>query len=154
MPKIGLGTWKSAPGEVSNAVEHAVKTGYRHIDCAHIYQNEKEVGKGLKNGLKKAGIKRDEMWITGKLWNTEHQRESVIPAIKQSLQDLQLKELDLFLIHWPAALKPGTVFPDKPSDFLSLKEVPLAETWEGMQEAFPACVTNTTKVSLLRYGGF
>ena len=141
MPKIGLGTWKSGPGEVSNAVEHAVKNGYRHIDCAPVYQNEKEVGKGLKSGIQKAGIQRDEMWVTSKLWNTEHQGERVIPAIKQTLQDLQLNELDLFLIHWPVALKPGTVFPDKPSDFLSLDEVPLQETWEGMQEALKAGFT-------------
>lgn len=141
MPKTGLGTWKSEPGEVTNAVEHAVKSGYKHIDCAPIYQNEKEVGRGLKSGMQKAGVKRDKMWITSKLWNTEHQRERVIPALKQTLQDLQLNELDLFLIHWPVALKPGTIFPKDPSDFYSLDEVPLQETWEGMQEALQAGLT-------------
>lgn len=138
MPKLGLGTWKSNPGEVSQAVEHAITTGYRHIDCAHIYQNEKEVGKGLHSGMKKEGVARGDMWITGKLWNTEHQGERVIPALKNTLSDLGLDELDLYLIHWPVALKPGTIFPEKPSDFYSLDEVPLQETWEGMQEAVKA----------------
>ena len=68
MPLLGLGTWKSKPGEVEAAVEHALKNGYHHLDCAAVYGNENEVG----NGIKAAGVKREEVFVTSKLWNTKH----------------------------------------------------------------------------------
>ncbi|MFP4089931.1 MAG: aldo/keto reductase [Cyclobacteriaceae bacterium] len=135
MPMLGLGTWKSAPGEVHNAVLEAIKAGYRHIDCAKIYGNEKEVGNALHEAFSKGWVKREETWITSKLWNSDHKREQVIPALKQTLNDLQLTYLDLYLVHWPVVLKEGVGFPEGPQDFLSLEEVPIFETWQGMEEA-------------------
>lgn len=133
---IGLGTWKSAPGEVGDAVKAALKAGYRHIDCAAVYGNEKEVGIALQESFSEFDIKREEVWITSKLWNTAHKSKDVIPALKQTLSDLQLNYLDLYLIHWPIAFKPGLEgFPQSDDDYLSLDDVSLNETWAAMLEA-------------------
>ena len=133
---IGLGTWKSEPGEFGRAVKAALDTGYRHIDCAAIYGNEDEIGKALKDWFSGNDVQRKDVWITSKLWNTAHKAEDVIPALKQTLSDLQLHYLDLYLIHWPIAFRPGLEgFPQKDSDYLPLDEVPLTETWEAMLEA-------------------
>lgn len=136
IPAIGLGTWKSSPGKVKEAVIAALQTGYKHIDCAAVYQNEKEVGEAFAETFKKGDIKRDEVWVTSKLWNTNHKKEHVIPALKQSLADLQLDYLDLYLMHWPVAFKPEVEgFPKSDDDYLSLDEVPIIETWNAMLEA-------------------
>ena len=135
MPAIGLGTWKSGKGEVGNAVKIALNSGYRHIDCAAVYNNEAEIGKAFSEVFSEGKIKREEVWITSKLWNDSHKKEDVIPALKQSLKDLQLDYLDLYLMHWPVAFKKGVGFPEKDEDYLSLEEVPLSETWEAMLEA-------------------
>ena len=99
IPAFGLGTWKSAPGEVAAAVQEAVTLGYRHIDCAHIYGNEAEIG----TAFAQLGVPRKELWITSKLWNNAHAPENVLPALEITLEHLQLEYLDLYLIHWPAA---------------------------------------------------
>lgn len=135
MPALGLGTWKSEPGAVKEAVLTAIRDGYRHIDCAAIYGNEKEVGEALRQAFEESIAQREEMWITSKLWNDSHQKDQVIPALKKTLKDLQLDYLDLYLVHWPVAFKSGVSFPESEKDFLSLSEVPLTETWKGMQEA-------------------
>lgn len=132
IPMFGLGTWKSPPGEVYQAVKTALAIGYKHIDCAPIYRNEPEVGQAIQESLNSGIVKREEIWITSKLWNSDHQSSEVIPALKQTLKDLQLEYLDLFLIHWPIALKKGVLFPEKASDYLTLTEVPLIETWSAM----------------------
>lgn len=134
MPIIGLGTWKSDPGDVYNAVLEAIKVGYRHIDCAPIYSNEKEVGDALQKAFSDGLVNREDLWVTSKLWNSNHREEQVKPGIQQTLSDLQLDYLDLYLMHWPVALKEGTGFPDGPDKFLSLEEVPISETWSGLEE--------------------
>jgi alcohol dehydrogenase (NADP+) len=134
MPALGLGTWKSEPGAVKDAVLTAIKDGYRHIDCAAIYGNEKEVGEALSQAFEEDLVNREEMWITSKLWNDSHKKDQVIPALKNTLKDLKLDYLDLYLVHWPVAFKSGVSFPENEKDFLSLSEVPLTETWEGMQK--------------------
>ncbi|WWD22324.1 hypothetical protein CI109_106815 [Kwoniella shandongensis] len=96
IPSIGLGTWQSAPGEVSKAVESALKSGYRHIDCAWAYGNEAEVGEGIKN----SGVPREEIWITSKLFELHHHPEHVELALKDTLKNLGVDYLDLYLLHW------------------------------------------------------
>jgi len=98
IPRVGLGVYQSPPGQTTQrAVEYALKIGYRHIDTARIYNNESDVG----TALRKSGIKREDVFITTKLWNSDHGYESALRACDQSLKRLGLKYLDLYLIHWP-----------------------------------------------------
>jgi len=103
IPAVGLGTFGSdrfTSAQIAEAVLGAIQSGYRHIDCAAVYGNEKEIGLTLQNAMA-GGIKRDELWVTSKLWNNKHAEQDVIPTCKQTLADLQLDYLDLYLIHWP-----------------------------------------------------
>jgi methylglyoxal/glyoxal reductase len=98
IPRLGLGVYQSPPGQVTQkAVEYALKIGYRHIDTARIYNNEADVGAALR----KSGVKREDVFITTKLWNSDHGYESALRACDESLKRLGLKYLDLYLIHWP-----------------------------------------------------
>eukprot|EP01045_Picozoa_sp_COSAG04_P009891 COSAG04_NODE_589_length_12295_cov_12.315513_10_plen_211_part_00 len=105
IPQVGLGTWQSAPGEVGAAVRAALRAGYRHLDCAAVYGNEKEIGAVLGElvGDGPGQIPRGELFVTSKLFNSEHAPTDVRPALEQTLADLQLDYLDLYLIHWPQA---------------------------------------------------
>jgi len=134
IPALGLGTWKSEKGKVAKAVLEALKIGYRHFDCAPIYGNEAEIGHAFKEAFDSGLIKREELWITSKLWNNAHKADEVLPALHNTLRDLQLEYLDLYLIHWPVVLKPGIGLPEKATDFYSLDEVPLIETWKAMED--------------------
>jgi alcohol dehydrogenase (NADP+) len=147
MPALGLGTWKSEPDEVYRAVRCALEVGYRHIDCAAIYQNEEEVGRALVDAFGAGDAKREDVWITSKLWNDAHLPADTRPALEASLRRLQLDYLDLYLIHWPVALRPGTLLPSGPEDFLSLSEAPLESTWEAMLELRSAGLTRQAGVS-------
>ena len=103
MPALGLGTFGSdhVPArQVAEAVEYAGRIGYRHFDCAAVYANEREIGESLDR-LIKNGIAREEIWVTSKLWNDKHAEQDVIPACRQSLEDLRLEYLDCYLVHWP-----------------------------------------------------
>ncbi len=103
IPAIGLGTFGSDrfnANEIAEAVLGAATIGYRHFDCAAVYGNEKEIGVSFQK-IMSSGIAREELWITSKLWNDKHAEEDVIPACKQTLKDLQLEYLDLYLVHWP-----------------------------------------------------
>ena len=132
MPALGLGTWKSEPEQVYRAVRAALEVGYRHIDCAAIYQNEEEVGRALSDAFSAGDARREDVWITSKLWNDAHRPQDVEPAIETSLRKLRLDYLDLYLIHWPVALQPGTLLPSGPADFIPLSDVPLETTWQAM----------------------
>jgi alcohol dehydrogenase (NADP+) len=103
IPAIGLGTFGSdrfSASEIAKAVIGAATIGYRHFDCAAVYRNEREIGDSFQKVMNN-GIAREELWITSKLWNDKHAEEDVVPACKQTLKDLQLEYLDLYLIHWP-----------------------------------------------------
>jgi len=103
MPAIGLGTFGSdqiTGEEVADAVVGAASVGYRHFDCASVYGNEAEIGHAFQ-AIMAGGIRREELWITSKLWNDKHAEADVIPSCRQTLADLQLDYLDLYLVHWP-----------------------------------------------------
>lgn len=147
MPAFGLGTWKSGEGEVYNAVKTAIKEGYRHIDCAAAYGNESEVGKAINEVISEGIVTREELWITSKLWCNMHAKADVFEALKQTLKDLQLEYLDLYLIHWPIAQKKEIPFVSDVSHFISLEELPNETTWEAFEEAVAQGLTKHIGVS-------
>lgn len=136
MPAIGLGTWKSKASEVYSAVRWALKLGYTHFDCAAVYDNEEAVGQAFADAMNEDGLKRENIFVTSKLWNNAHKAEDVEPALKETLEHLKLDYLDLYLVHWPVAQKKDAVMPLKADDMLSLEEVPLADTWEAMEKLY------------------
>ena len=102
IPVIGMGTFGSDNYDaqtIANAVKEGIKIGYRHIDCASVYENEKEIGSVLKNAIDNGIVKREDLWVTSKVWNDKH--DHVVESCKKTLTDLQLDYLDLYLVHWP-----------------------------------------------------
>ena len=148
MPVLGLGTWKTKPSKVYQVVRHAIELGYRHIDCAPIYMNQVEVGRALEDAVQSGDVTRDELWITSKLWNTFHAPDSVLPALQATLKELRLDYLDLFLMHWPVAMREDLGFDHARSgdDFIALETLPLIDTWRAM-EAIPQQFARSIGVS-------
>jgi D-xylose reductase len=157
IPAVGLGLWKVAPDAAAGTITDAIEVGYRHFDCACDYGNEAEVGTGLQHALRAGDLRRDQLWITSKLWNTYHAPEHVRPAVERSLRDLQLEYLDLYLIHFPLALKfvpfqvrypPGWfVDPDWPQPRAEEARVPIHDTWRAMEELVWAGLVRNIGVS-------
>jgi diketogulonate reductase-like aldo/keto reductase len=138
IPAVGLGTFRSKPGEVGEAVKAALKAGYKHIDCASAYANQAEIGAVLSDAFKAGQVKREELWVTSKLFNNEH--HDVRGAVEKSLKDLQLEYLDLYLIHWPVAWEPNT----NPS---VRAKIPLQQTWVEMEKLVDAGLVKSIGVS-------
>lgn len=135
MPSIALGTWKSKKGEVGRAVRLALQYGYRHIDCAHVYQNEDEIGETLTEVFNEGKVKREDIFITSKLWCNSQAPEDVLPACETTLKNLQLKYLDLYLIHIPLAFKKDVPFPHSKADgVIGYSPEGMAKTWQAMEQ--------------------
>ncbi len=134
IPALGLGTWKIHRGVAGQVIEAAIALGYRHFDCAPVYHNQPEIGAALGAALGSGRVRRDEIWVTSKLWSNAHAPRHVRPALERTLLDLQLDYLDLFLIHWPVSIQAGIAFPKRPDHFISPDKLPLSTTWEAMEK--------------------
>jgi alcohol dehydrogenase (NADP+) len=135
MPVLGFGTLIADPEATKNATKDALEAGFRHFDCAERYRNEREVGEVLQAGLTAGGIAREDIFVTTKLWNSNHRPERVGPAFDASLERLRLDYLDLYLIHTPFAFQPGDDQDprDQDGNVVYDREVTLLDTWRAME---------------------
>jgi len=135
MPALGFGTLIPGAAATIGATRDALDAGFRHFDCAERYRNEREVGEALQAGLTAGGISRQDIFVTTKLWNTNHRPERVGPAFEASLERLGLNDLDLYLIHTPFAFQPGDEQDprDQNGNVIYDRGVTLIETWGAME---------------------
>ncbi|XP_040104731.1 dihydrodiol dehydrogenase 3-like isoform X5 [Oryx dammah] len=151
IPVLGFGT--VAPEEVpkSEALEvtkFAIEVGFRHLDCARVYRNEEQVGQAIRSKIADGTVKREDIFYTSKLWCTFFQPDLVQPALEKSLKDLQLDYVDLYLIHFPVAMKPGEeLFPKDENGKLIFDSVDLCLTWEALEKCKDAGLTKSIGVS-------
>lgn len=133
IPIFGLGTYKSTGSEIENVVKVGIDLGYRLIDTAFVYGNEKPIGKALEEKLAEGDVKREDLFIVTKLWNTKHHPDDVIQAMERSLSELRISYVDLYLIHWPFAMKQVQeneyAIHDNPEI-----DIPLEDTWQAMEK--------------------
>ena len=131
MPMLGLGTYKLSEEELGDAVEAALRSGCRLLDCASSYGNEAAVGAALRRAFARGAATRADVFVVSKLWNTAHAPEAVEAACRRTLADLGVDYLDLYLVHWPVCYEPG----QRPGD---VPAVPLAATWAAMERLVDA----------------
>jgi diketogulonate reductase-like aldo/keto reductase len=149
MPALGFGTLVSNAAETRNATKAAVEAGFRHLDCAERYRNEAEVGAALKELFAEGTVRREDLFVTTKLWNNNHRPERVKPALQASLDRLGLDYVDLYLMHTPYAFKPGDdQHPrDEHGDVVYDDGVTLEETWAAMETLVDEGLTRAIGVS-------
>jgi alcohol dehydrogenase (NADP+) len=135
MPALGFGTLIPDPVATISATRDALEAGFRHFDCAERYRNEREVGEALQAGLAAGGIAREDIFVTTKLWNSNHRPERVEPAFQASLDRLRLNYLDLYLIHTPFAFQPGDEHDprDQNGNVIYDRGMTLLDTWRAME---------------------
>ncbi|KAK7228060.1 hypothetical protein V2G26_000230 [Clonostachys chloroleuca] len=138
IPQVGFGLWKVAPEAAADLVYEAVKYGYRLFDGAYDYGNEKEAGEGIRRAINEGIVKREDIFVTTKLWNTCHEKQRALSTAKQQVEDWGLGYIDLYLIHFPVALEYNPEctrgwYYDGVSD-VRLAPVPIRETWEALEE--------------------
>ncbi|KAJ7521847.1 hypothetical protein O6H91_19G071100 [Diphasiastrum complanatum] len=133
IPAIGLGSvlLDGDQSQVVNAVLHAIKVGYRHFDTATLYGTEGALGEALAEAFKNGLVRREEVFITSKLWSSDHEPEDVLSAVKKSLSLLQIDYIDLYLIHWPLRFKKGSAMPPKEDEYLP---VDIKATWQALEK--------------------
>lgn len=156
-PAVGLGLWKIENQAAAGMVRSAIQAGYRHLDSASDYGNEAYTGQGIAVAIQDRLVRRDELWVTSKLWNTNHRREHVRAACERSLKDLQCDYLDLYLIHFPICLKyvaPETRYPagwffdpDAATPRMEVDAVPIHESWRAMEELVQAGLVKNIGIS-------
>lgn len=144
LPAVGFGFWKVEKTNSAEVAKQAISVGYRHLDCACDYGNEQEVGHGITQAIESGLCQREDLWVTSKLWNTFHSPQHVQMACEKSLKDLGLKQLDLYLIHFPIAQKyvpfdvrypPGWFSdPAATNPRMEVVRVPISETWQAMEK--------------------
>jgi aldehyde reductase len=139
IPQFGLGTWLSKPGEAGEAVRMALDVGYTHFDLAMAYGNQEEIGKVFKSVFDAGKIKREDLFITGKIWNSYHSFEKATFAIDSMLKELQIPYLDLCLIHWPMGYnEDGGMFPKDENGKIIYSDIDYLETWKAMEASVKA----------------
>lgn len=142
MPTVAYGTWTvwlAKPNEIYAGVKTAIEAGYRHIDCAWVYDNEDEVGRAVAEKIEDGTTKREDIFITSKIWGTYHGRERVKLNVEKCLAKLQMTYLDLVLIHWPMAFKDGDDnFPKDTDGNIIFSDHDHLDTWKGMEDCVNA----------------
>ena len=135
MPILGLGTWKSKGNNAYQAVKSAIEIGYRHIDTALFYRNEKKIGKAIRDMIRNGIVKREELFVVTKIWNTFHSRQSALKGVNISLTNLGLDYIDLVLIHFPFGYKEGEdLWPLDENDNTIFSDVDYLETWSALEQ--------------------
>ncbi|KAF2119599.1 NADP-dependent oxidoreductase domain-containing protein [Lophiotrema nucula] len=155
MPLVGFGLWKVPAESAADTVYNAIKAGYRLFDGAYDYQNEKEAGQGIKRAIDEGLVKREDIFVTTKLWNNYHAKQHAVPMAKAQNEAWGLGYIDLFLIHFPSALEyispekrryPGW-WMDDDHDIVSPAKVSIRETWESMEELVDSGIAKSIGVS-------